>query len=80
MLVLSRKKGQAIVLQDQIELTILEIEGDTIKLGISAPKDVQIVRKELLSSVKETNEEAAGLPNDINNLFVDLKKNKKNIQ
>ncbi|RUS42588.1 carbon storage regulator CsrA [Cohnella sp. AR92] len=74
MLVLSRKKGQAIVLQDQIELTILEIEGDTIKLGISAPKDVQIVRKELLTSVKETNKEAAGMPEDISNLFADIKK------
>lgn len=60
MLVLSRKKGQSIVIQDTIEITVLEIEGDTIKLGIQAPKNVPILRKELLESVLQTNREAAG--------------------
>lgn len=62
MLVLSRKKGQSILIGEGIELTILEVEGDTIKLGIAAPRDVQILRSELLTSVKESNKESVGLP------------------
>ncbi|BFH65559.1 MULTISPECIES: carbon storage regulator CsrA [Paenibacillus] len=59
MLVLSRKKGEAIVIQDQIEITVLSVEGDTIKIGISAPSDVDIYRKEVYLSIKEANQESA---------------------
>jgi carbon storage regulator len=59
MLVLSRKKGESIILQDNIEITILEVNGDTIKIGIQAPKEVDIVRKEIYVSVQETNRESA---------------------
>ncbi|MDG0811864.1 carbon storage regulator CsrA [Cohnella rhizosphaerae] len=65
MLVLSRKKGQSILIGEGIELTILEVEGDTIKLGIAAPRDVQILRSELLTSVKESNKESVGLPHTL---------------
>lgn len=77
MLVLSRKKGQAVVIQDSIEITVLEIDGDTIKLGISAPKEVPIVRKELLLSVKESNIESVAQSTDLAALAAQLKKNKK---
>ncbi|KGE20412.1 carbon storage regulator CsrA [Paenibacillus wynnii] len=59
MLVLSRKKGESIVIGDQIEVVVLSVEGDTIKLGISAPKHVDIFRKEVYLSIQETNRESA---------------------
>ena len=59
MLVLSRKKGESIILQDNIEITVLDVQAETIKIGIRAPKDVDIVRKEIYVSVQETNREAA---------------------
>lgn len=55
MLVLSRKKGESILIGDDIELSVLEIIGDTIKLGIKAPSDVGILRKELYVSVENMN-------------------------
>jgi carbon storage regulator len=58
MLVLSRKKGESIVIQDQIELTILSVDGDTVKVGISAPKHVDIFRKEVYLSIQEANRES----------------------
>lgn len=59
MLVLSRKKGESIIIQDQIEVTLLGVEGDTVRIGISAPKHVDIFRKELYSSIQEANRESA---------------------
>ena len=59
MLVLSRKKGESIILQDNIEITILEVNADTIKIGIQAPKEIDIVRKEIYLSVQQTNRESA---------------------
>jgi carbon storage regulator len=78
MLVLSRKKGQSVIIHENIEITVLEVEGDTIKLGIAAPKDVQIVRKELLSSVEESNMEAAQFKVDVQKLSEKIKKLRKN--
>ncbi|ASA24491.1 carbon storage regulator CsrA [Paenibacillus donghaensis] len=70
MLVLSRKKGESIVIQDQIELTVLSVEGDTVKIGISAPKHVDIFRKEVYLSIQEANREsAAPLQSDLNALI-----------
>lgn len=58
MLVLSRKKGESIIIQDQIELTVLSVEGDTIKLGIAAPKHVDIFRKEVYQAIQEANRDS----------------------
>ncbi|QWU18100.1 carbon storage regulator, CsrA [Paenibacillus sophorae] len=70
MLVLSRKKGETIVIQDQIELTILSVDGDTVKVGISAPKHVDIFRKEVYLSIQEANREsAAPQQSDLNALI-----------
>ncbi|MHA6532720.1 carbon storage regulator CsrA [Paenibacillus sp. BAC0078] len=70
MLVLSRKKGESIVIQDQIELTILSVDGDTVKVGISAPKHVDIFRKEVYLSIQEANREsAAPQQSDLNALI-----------
>ena len=59
MLVLSRKKGESIVIQDQIEVTILGVEGDTVRIGISAPKHIDIFRKEVYASIQEVNRDSA---------------------
>lgn len=55
MLALSRKKNEAIVINNNIEITILEIKGDQVKIGISAPKEVSIYRKELFLQIQEEN-------------------------
>lgn len=59
MLVLSRKKGESVVIQDQIEITVLGVEGDTVRIGISAPKHIDIFRKEVYLSIQDSNREAA---------------------
>ena len=57
-LALSRKKGEALVINNNIEITVLEIRGDQIKIGISAPKDVPIYRKEVYLQIQQENEAA----------------------
>lgn len=59
MLVLRRKVGESLIVGDDIELVVLGVEGDRVKLGIQAPKDVEIVRKELLDAVTEENKRAS---------------------
>ncbi|ETT65497.1 carbon storage regulator [Paenibacillus odorifer] len=79
MLVLSRKKGESIVIQDQIELTILSVDGDTVKVGISAPKHVDIFRKEVYLSIQEANRESvAPQQSDLNALIHRLRGVNKN--
>jgi len=58
MLVLSRKKGEAIMIGNDIELQILDVSSEGVKLGISAPKEVGILRKELFVAIADTNKEA----------------------
>lgn len=55
MLALSRKKNEALVIDNKIEITILEIKGDQVKVGIQAPKDVPIYRKEVYLQIQEAN-------------------------
>lgn len=72
MLILSRKENQSIIIDDNIEIKILEIEEGKVKLGIEAPKDIDIFRKELYLSIEEENIEAAKTKIDlekISNLF-----------
>jgi carbon storage regulator len=59
MLVLSRKSQESIVIDGKIEVTVLSVEGDIVKLGISAPKEVSIFRKELYEAIQVSNQEAA---------------------
>ena len=58
MLALSRKKGEAIVINNNIEITVLEVKGDQIKIGVSAPKEVPVYRKEVYLQIQKENEEA----------------------
>ncbi len=58
MLVLSRKKTESIMIGDHIEVKILSIEGDQVKLGIVAPKSVKVHRSEVFEAIQEQNKEA----------------------
>ena len=58
MLALSRKKNEAIVVNNNIEITILEIKGEQVKIGISAPKEVPVYRKEVYLQIQEENKAA----------------------
>ena len=58
MLALTRKKGEALVINNNIEVTVLEIRGDQVKIGISAPKDVPVYRKEVFLQIQKENQEA----------------------
>ena len=58
MLALTRKKGESIVINNNIEISVLEIRGDQIKIGISAPKDVPIYRKEVYLQILEETKES----------------------
>ncbi len=60
MLALSRKKNEAIVINNNVEITILEVKGDQVKVGITAPKEVPVYRKEVYLQIQEANREAAG--------------------
>jgi len=59
MLALSRKKSESIIIDNNIEVTVLDIKGDQIKLGISAPKSVPVYRKEVYAQIKDANREAS---------------------
>ena len=61
MLALSRKKNEAIVINNNIEITILEIKGDQVKIGVSAPKEVPIYRKEVYVQIQDANKEAVNV-------------------
>lgn len=61
MLVLTRKKDESIIIGDDIEIIITQISEDKVKLGIVAPKDKKVFRKELLEDVKSENISSAGI-------------------
>ena len=63
MLALTRKKGEALVINNNIEVTVLEIRGDQIKLGIAAPKEVPVYRKEVYLQIQKENEAALSVDN-----------------
>ena len=58
MLALTRKKADPLIVNNNIEITVLEIRGDQVKIGINAPKDVPIYRKEVYLQIQESNKEA----------------------
>jgi carbon storage regulator len=66
MLILARKTNQSIRIGDNITISVLEIQGDQVRLGISAPKDLQILRQELFDAVKDSNKEALLAVNEEN--------------
>jgi carbon storage regulator len=65
MLVLTRKLNQAIKIGDNIEIKILAIDGEQIKIGIDAPKNIEIHRKELYIAIQEENNQAGNTSFDL---------------
>ena len=63
MLVLTRKKEQSVVINDNIEITVVDIQGDQVRLGIEAPRDITIHRKEVYLEIQEENRRAARAAN-----------------
>ncbi len=77
MLILSRKTGEALLIDGDIEVTVLEIQGDRVRIGINAPADVPILRREIAETAGENAEAARALPVDeLMNLNNFMKKNK----
>lgn len=64
MLVLSRRPGESVVLGDDITITILEVRGDVVRVGIDAPRSLAVHRAELLVQLEESNREAASPTDD----------------
>ena len=73
MLVLTRKTGESIQISDDITVKIIAIEGDQIKLGIDAPKNVDIHRSEIYEQIIESNKQAT-LNEDVKDFIKNLKK------
>lgn len=60
MLVLSRRPGESIVIGNQVTVTVLEVRGDQIRIGIDAPREVQVHREEVFRELETENAQAAG--------------------
>lgn len=80
MLVISRKTGESLVISEDIKITVVSISGDKVSIGIEAPKDIKIVRQELLETIEANKASAKETENkDYKNIASLMKiKNKKN--
>lgn len=63
MLVLTRKKGQSIVIGDNIEICVIDVQGEQVRIGIDAPRNVSVHRKEIYLEIQEENRQAANINN-----------------
>lgn len=68
MLVITRAPGQSFLIGDGIEVTVVEVQEGRVKIGIDAPRDVRILRRELLDEVRSENAEAAGVQMSLDSL------------
>ena len=72
MLALSRKRGESLIIGNNVEVTILDVKNEQVKIGISAPREVPIYRKEVWIQIQEANKAAAAVEDniaDVRNLF-----------
>lgn len=75
MLVVSRKKGEAIIINDDIEIVVSEIKGSQVKLGVQTSKKNKVYRKELYLKIKQANESSVNFdPSNIGNLKIKMEK------
>jgi len=66
MLVLSRKKNESIMIGDTIEIKVIAVEGDTVRIGVEAPRNVEVFRKEIFDAIQEENRMATKMQTDWN--------------
>ncbi|GIO92584.1 carbon storage regulator CsrA [Paenibacillus lactis] len=78
MLILSRNKGQKIMINDNIVLSIIEINGDQVRIGIEAPSNVTIYREEIYEAIKQQNQNAIKFNADIQEILHQVANQKKN--
>lgn len=74
MLILTRKKGESIIINGNIEIQVIGIEEGKVKIGIEAPKEIEIYRSEVLENIKSSNKEALVVENKIEKLSKIFKK------
>ena len=74
MLILGRRKGESILIGEDIEISVLDIQGDYIRLGIQAPRELSIIRRELKEQIREENIKAAEKPEGLSALLEEMKK------
>ena len=77
MLVLSRKKDESLIIGDNIEITIVEIEDGRVKLGIDAPKNIEVNRKEVFDKIMEENKSATMKTHNLSELKKLMKKDEQ---
>ena len=70
MLVLSRQRDETIMIGDNVEITVVDIRGDKVRLGITAPRHIQVHRKEVYDAIKRENQQAANVrPADVSEIM-----------
>lgn len=77
MLILSRNKGQKIVLNDNIIISVIEVTGDQVRIGIEAPSEINIYREEIYDAIQKQNRSALDIDEDINNILQQISIKKK---
>jgi carbon storage regulator len=73
MLVLTRKLGESIAIDDHIKITVVQIKGKQVRLGIQAPKETKIHREEVYTSIQDQNKVSGSAPTDLDELTKALK-------
>lgn len=77
MLVLARRPGESFLIGENIEITVIEVQGDKVKIGITAPRDIRILRGELIKEVESANTDAAAAGFDLDALAKAIGEKKK---
>ncbi|MUG47146.1 carbon storage regulator CsrA [Paenibacillus woosongensis] len=78
MLILSRNKGQKIIINNNIVISVVEVSGDQVRIGIEAPADVSIYREEIYDAIQEQNKEAVLQSDNVQELLRSVDPRKKN--
>lgn len=73
MLILSRNKGQKIMINHDIVISIVEVSGDQVRIGIEAPEHITIYREEIYNAIQQQNRDAVLLDNDAQQLLLQIK-------
>jgi carbon storage regulator len=74
MLILSRKLNEKIIVGNEIEISVIEIKGDQVRIGVNAPKNVKVFRKEVFDAIQAENRAAAQSPATLPELDFSIKK------